>query len=203
MKTLISIMFVAIAFAIAAYGQSPDCSVAGINFACPSKEFQEVRSTDASMRIYRYAKDGNTLFFFITAPSAKFDPARVGKLVLASYPKSKRGVLSWKNVTKPLVMSIKAKYAFDLRSTFGMSRNLLLEMKSFAFKVNGKRFVLGYASDLTEDLATNRRLFKEGKGFSDNASGCNEVVTVLNSVTMEFETKDQYCFFTTMTTVSN
>ena len=41
-------------------------------------------------------------------------------------------------------------------------------------------------------------MFEVGKGFADNAPGCNAVVTALNSVTKEFKTPNQYCFFSTL-----
>jgi hypothetical protein len=69
----------------------------------------------------------------------------------------------------------------------------LVEVKAFRFKVNDKRFVLGYISDWSERQSSNLKRFKTAEPIGDSAEGCNMVMTLLNSVTKEFADKDLGC----------
>jgi len=197
-----SSILTALVFAVAFAGVSPAqkhsrCSIGSTHFPCP-EYFKEVKVSDPTTRLYKYTEKGNNLFFFTSVPQHSFDPAKVGELVLTSYRQLRNERLKWKPVNDPFVMSTDTKHKYQLVAAMGLGSSLFLEVKAFLFEVGGKKFVLGYVSDWSENEVTNRRRFEVGKGFADNAAGCNAVVTALNSVTQEFKTPKQYCFFSVL-----
>ncbi len=170
------------------------CSVSGINFACPSKYFPEVKIGDKQTRIFKYRERGDDLFFFISVPAGSFEPAEVARLAYAKAPTAAQ--FDWMVETEPFLMDFETSHRPEISVWLGLNETKLLEVKAFHFDIGKRKFVLGYLSDLTEDQRTNAARFKAAKGFADNAAGCNEVMTILNSVTKEFKDKDQGCTLT-------
>jgi len=181
-------------FAYLAVAQQKVCVIKAVQFDCPDN-FKQVKSSDNTVRLFKYKESGNDLYFFATIPTTSFDPQKLGKAVKAYYSQSKEA-FRWKRIPSPLVMSTKTKYKYDLSASYALSTDALIEIKGFVFKLDGKQVVLGYVSDWTGGDDDNRRRFERGTGVGDNAAGCNAVVTVLNSITHEFKEKNQYCFLT-------
>jgi len=193
MKVNFCLVFLILSFVGSVAAQESNCAIHDVMLDCPSEYFKEVKVDDKETRIYKYAGKGKDMFFFATVPSKVFDAHKIGDLVLKSSSTNSKP-LEWKVEKDPLIMSTRTKYKYDLVASLGLSSSKLLEVKGFVFAIDGKKVVLGYVSDLSEDNNTNQRRFKAGQGYSDNASGCNAVVTALNSVTKEFKDKNQYCF---------
>ena len=170
------------------------CKVGATDFKCP-EYFKAVKVSDPSISVFKYTESGNPLYFFIADPAAAYSAEAVGKAVLGLSSPSATPDVKWKEVTDPLVMSTRTKYKYKLTALMGLSSEKFVEVKSFAFDLKGSKLVLGYVSDWSEDgIGTNQRRFAAGKGFADNASGCNAVVTILNSITREFKEPRQYCY---------
>lgn len=196
MKKVVFALLFSVGLVVGIHAQRPGCAIAGIKLDCPSNYFKEVKTTDPKTRIFRYSEKENRLYLFYSVPEGVFDPARIGQLVLGTYPNSKGEQFAWKTLDNPLVMDTRTNYKYDFSSSIGLSDRFLFEVKSFAFDVEGKKLVLGYVTDYSEDTATNKQMFEKQIGFGDNAPGCNAVVTALNSVTKEFKEKAQYCSLT-------
>ena len=75
MNVLFRMILLLLVLAAAGSAQSTGCEIAGIKFACPSEYYKEMKSTDPATRIFKYT-EGN-VYFFMTAPSARFDAARL------------------------------------------------------------------------------------------------------------------------------
>ena len=179
---------------LTAPGQKGVCKVGSINFRCPSpKYYPEVKINDPKIRLFKYRDGEDKVYFFMADSESSAEPTVLTKLV-PGWNES----FEWEPEKNPLVMDLNTKYKFDLVAVFGLSDKRLIEIKTFAFAVNDKKFILGYISDWSEDPAANRAVFRAGTGISDNASACNEVVTALNSVTHEFKERDQGCTLTTL-----
>lgn len=179
-----------------------NCQAGGIPFACP-EYFNEVKTTDPTIRLFEYKEKDSGLFFFVRVSSDPFSPNAVTNALLANGSIAKGQKFDWKSITNPLVMQMKTNHKYDLTASFGLSSSLLVEVKGFGFAVSGNKFVLGYLSDWTQDPAANRLAFDTGRGKGDHAAGCNAVVSVLNSVTKEFPDARQYCYFSALSASSN
>jgi hypothetical protein len=175
------------------------CPVGDIKFACPD-DFSELKVDDNSTRLYKYKREDTLLYFFMTAPAADFEPAKIAALLASAEGQYKPGDFEWKPVMDPLVMSMKTKAKFEFSATYGLSSEHLIEIKAFKFGHEGKDFVLGYISDWTENPRYNRSRFVAGSSSGDHAVGCNTVVTVLNSVLKEFPEKGQGCYLSAFST---
>ena len=174
------------------------CPVADIKFDCPDN-FSELQVDDSSTRLFRY-KDEGPLYFFMTAPAAAFEAAKIAELLVSADDRYKPGQFEWNSVVDPLVMSMKTKAKYEFSAAYGLSSEHLIEIKAFKFEHEGKDFVLGYIGDWTENPRYNRSRFVVGSSSGDHAVGCNTVVTVLNSVLKEFPDKGQNCFLSAFTT---
>lgn len=188
MKRLLIILTFLLLPTLPLIAQTSVCKVGSIAFKCPSKYYREVKVEHPTLRLFEYKDSKGKLYFYMVDPSHKFDPTTVIK----SIPGLNES-FQWKTETDPLVMDLGTKYKFDLVGLFGLSDRHFVEIKSFTFHVNNKRIILGYITDLSEDADLNLKLFRKGAGFSDNASGCNQVVTALNSVTHEFKDTEVGC----------
>jgi hypothetical protein len=179
------------------FAQRNTCSIGTTRFACPSN-FEALATTDKSIRIFKSTESDGDLYFFVSEPTGAFDAAKVGEALRARYSNLSTDGFRWKPVPDPFVMSTRTKYKYDVMASLGLSGPVLVEVKGFVFDIKGKKLVLGYVSDLSENERLNQRLFDKAQGIGDNAVGCNVVVTTLNSITKEFKEAKQYCYLTTL-----
>lgn len=188
---LIMALFLTCSIAQAA---KPDttCRIQATTFACPNG-FEKLPDIDATIRLFRYRKDGNLLYFFVAIPVGDFDDSGIKQALGKYYSQPKTATFQWKNEQDPLVMDIKTKYPHKISASLGFWNEFLLELKTFHFSVRQNDIVIGYASNWGDTPRRNREKFEKGEGIGDQAVGCNAVMRTLNSITKEFKDKDQGC----------
>lgn len=191
-------------FVSSAFAQRSKCAIGNVDYACPGKSFTEIKLASKEYRAFKYESPDTGLIFYMGVPSGDFDPSIPGDIIMKAVL-SPPQTFVWKPLAEPLEMSIKTKYSYELKSSFGLSDAKLIEVNAYISEVRGKRIIIGYVSDWSYDagdvrlsMIANKALFDKGISLGGSAAGCNAVATVLNSVTKEFRKRDQYCsLFTT------
>lgn len=194
-------MFVFLLFCVAgsALGQVPKCSIGSTSFACPDNYFTEIKLKETDIRAFRYKSEGSTMVFYVAVPNGVFDQTKVGGSLFQAVS-GKNNKFVWKRLGEVFEMNTSTKYKYDLVSYLGMSDDVLIEIKAFFFNINGKKIILGYLQDWKGSKSENKRRYDAASSIGGSGPGCNEVVTVLNSITKEFPEKEQYCTLMTFTT---
>jgi hypothetical protein len=170
------------------------CVIGGLRFRCPDG-FVPEGAIDSRTGLFRGKGEGSNLRVFVSLPVDGFDETLVRARVARSlFPDSTRE-FEWRKM-ESLLMNIDSKYASGNFVSLGFDGISIVNFVRREFKVGEQRIVVGYGYVFKQSATAAD--FGEALG-GDSAIGCNEIATVVNSITRERKDERQYCFLTGLT----
>lgn len=167
------------------------CAIGETRFRCPDG-FVPEGAIDSKTKLFRGNGEGARLRVFVSMPLEGFDETLVRAKVARSLAPDSTKEFEWRTM-EPLLMNIESKYESESATSLGFDGSTIVNFIRREFKFGEKRIVVGYG--YVFKTGATAKEFNEALG-GDNAVGCNEIATILNSITREHKDARQYCFLT-------
>jgi len=167
------------------------CAIGETRFRCPDG-FVSEGAIDSKTKLFRGSGEGARLRVFVSMPLEGFDETLVRAKVARSLVPESTKEFEWRTM-EPLLMNIESKFESESATALGFDGSTIVNFIRREFRFGEKRIVVGYGYVFR--TAATQKEFNEALG-GDNAVGCNEIATILNSITREHKDARQYCFLT-------
>jgi len=175
----------------AAVTKKPVCRTESTIFRC-SEDFLMDEAVDKNTVLLKGTGEYSAVYLFVSTPGDNFDEDKVKNRIAKKLSLGETKEFTWRDLG-PGLMDLESSFEKTQKSSVGFDGTSLIHFISRQFNFKNRNIIVGYGYRPV-DVATKPQF--EGWLGGDQAMGCNEIATIVNSITKEFKEAEQYCTLT-------
>ncbi|MBS1795639.1 MAG: hypothetical protein JSS81_17420 [Acidobacteria bacterium] len=172
------------------------CRIGATAFRC-SRYYAKGEALDADTLIFKSkpSKEELPSYLFVSMPAAgrDFDENRVKNRIAVKLAADRTKEFVWRPL-EPALMNLDSRFEKAQISSLGFNGAEIVHFVGRRFEFRNRTVIVGYG--YPAETQAVRREFEAWLG-GDDAGACNEIATILNSITKEHRETEQYCYLMT------